>query len=221
MALAPAPQDGEAESRMAFVMALRRRGLRDTAILRAFESVPRRRFVPHRLMDLAQDDIALPIPCGQTMAAPSIQAELVRVLDIPPCGRVLEIGTGSGYGTSILARLAGEVVSVERFRSLAIEARARIAGLGIQNVRVHHFDGRHGFPEGAPYDRILVEASFEEPPPALLGQLGAGGRLVGVCRDADNSQLVRCARGPHRELIIEEFGPLIMPPLMRGIAEAL
>lgn len=206
---------------MAFIMALRRSGLRDTAILRAFESVPRKRFVPHRLADLAQEDIALPVACGQTMAAPSIQAEWIRVLDIPAQGRVLEIGTGSGYGTSLLARLSGEVISVERFRSLAIEARARLAGLGIANARVHHADGRHGYAASAPYDRILVEASFQEPPPALLGQLGPGGRLVGVRRTEAGSRLTRFGRGPHRELIVEEFGAFVLPPLAIGMAEAL
>jgi protein-L-isoaspartate(D-aspartate) O-methyltransferase len=210
-----------AEARMAFLMALRSGGLRDTEILKAFETVPRAHFVPRGLADLALEDLALPLPCGQSMNAPSVQGLLAKALQLTRDHRVLEIGTGSGYGTAILARLAGHVVSLERFRSLVIEARGRLEGLGIDTVRIHCADGRQGYAEGAPYDRILVEASFEEPPPALMGQLAPGGRLVGVQRLARESRLVRFARGPHRDLLAEDLGPLSLPPLMSGIAQAL
>jgi protein-L-isoaspartate(D-aspartate) O-methyltransferase len=213
--------ESEAEARMAFLMALRSGGLRDTDILRAFETVPRAHFVPRGLADLALEDIALPLPCGQSMNAPSLQGALVKALQLTRDHRVLEVGTGSGYGTAILSRLAAEVVSVERFRSLVIEARGRLEGLGVDTVRVHLADGRHGYPEGAPYDRILVEASFDEPPAALMGQLAPGGRLVGVQRLTLESRLMRFSRGPHRDLLAEDLGPLSLAPLMPGIAQAL
>src|SRR6476659_6933600 len=116
-----APEHDGAEARIAFLMALRAKGRRDTGGLRAFETVPRSRFVQRRFVDLALRDVALPIACGQSTIAPSLMAEMFVALDLRPEHRVLEVGAGSGYGTAIMARLSGEVVSVERYRSLAIE----------------------------------------------------------------------------------------------------
>ena len=154
----PAGAETGAEARIGLLLALRAKGLRDTDVLRAFETVPRSRFVPRRYVDLAYADLALPIACGQSTLAPSVMATMMVALDVRPEHRVLEIGAGSGYGTAILARLAAEGVSVERFRSLAIEARARLEAQGVVNASVHHGDGRRGLPDRGPFDRILVDA---------------------------------------------------------------
>jgi protein-L-isoaspartate(D-aspartate) O-methyltransferase len=211
-----------AEARIVFLLALRAKGLRDTRVLSAFETVPRSRFVPQRFIDLAMTDVSLPIACGQSTLAPSVMAEMIIALDVRPEHRVLEVGTGSGYGAAILGKLAGEVVSVERYRSLAIEAQGRLDALGVGNVVVRHADGRNGWDAGAPYDRILIHAAVSEIPPALVAQLAPTGRIVAVERSASRSSLVRYARGATMdELARVVIGPLALPALMEGVAQAL
>jgi protein-L-isoaspartate(D-aspartate) O-methyltransferase len=221
MSSLPLPVHVGAEARIAFLMALRAKGLRDTSILRAFETVPRGRFVPRRFIDLALTDVALPIACGQTTLAPSQMAEVLVALDPRPEHRVLEIGSGSGYGTAILARLAGEVVSIERYRSLAVEARGRLEAQGVGNAEILHGDGRLGHLGGMPYDRILIEASVEYLPAELLAQLAPAGRIVCVERSAAGSVLVRHSREAGGDLVREALSRFTMPPLMIGTAAAL
>ncbi len=210
-----------AEARIAFLLALRRKGLRDTAVLRAFETVPRSRFAPHRLADLALSDIALPIACGQSTTAPSLMAEMLTALDLQPQHRVLEIGTGSGYGTALLARLAAEVVSVERFRSLVLEASVRLESLQVANASIRFGDGREGAPGAGIFDRILVDAAITALPAPLIAQLAADGRIVAVERMEEGSFLVRYGRGNSGTLRRETFGRFALPPLMAGVASAL
>lgn len=210
-----------AEARIAFLMALRAKGLRSTDVLRAFETVPRARFVPHRFVDLARRDVALPIACGQSTIAPSLMAQMVAALELRPEHRVLEIGTGSGYGTAILARLAGEVVSVERYRSLAIEAQARLDAQGFAAARAYHGDGLRGRPSQAPFDRILVDGAFTSPPSALIAQMAPAGRLVGVERGQGGSHLVRYSRETMGDLRREVIGPFALPLVVPGVSLAL
>ena len=212
---------GSAEARIAFLMALRAKGLRDTAVLRAFETVPRGRFVPRRFADLALPDVALPIACGQSTLAPSLMAEMITALDVRPEHRILEIGTGTGYGSALLARLGADVVSVERYRSLALEASTRLDAQEVANVRVVHADGWHGHAAGAPYDRILVDASVEGLPAALADQLGPNGRVVLVERDEGGSVMVRYQRDALQDWTRDVLRPFSSPPLMAGVAAAL
>ena len=209
-----------AEATIAFLLALRSRGLRDTALLRALETVPRGRFVPRRFADLALQDVGLPIACGQTLPAPSHIATLIGALDVKPEHRILEIGTGSGYMAALLGRLGREVVSIERFRSLAVEAAARLSTLGAQNVQIFHGDGQRGHLERAPYDRIVVDAAFAAPPPALLVQLADGGVLVGIGRHEGKMRVMRVTKSDQAAKI--DWGvPLAAAPLDSGIAAAL
>jgi len=164
--------------RMQFLLNLRRRGIGDAAVLRALDKVPREHFVQGRFADSAYADQALPIACGQTISQPYVVAYMTEQLDLRPNHRVLEVGTGSGYQAAILSRLAREVVSVERYRTLADAARARLATLGYQNVEVVVGDGLAGVPERAPFDRIMVTAAAETIPDALVGQLADGGVMV-------------------------------------------
>ncbi|HEY6831589.1 MAG TPA: protein-L-isoaspartate(D-aspartate) O-methyltransferase [Pseudolabrys sp.] len=156
---------------MEFLLTLRRRGINDQAVLRAMDEVPRARFVETDFADSAYADQALPIACGQTISQPYVVAYMTEKLAVRSNHRVLEVGTGSGYQAAVLSRLAREVVSIERYRTLAETARRRLQALGYDNVDVVVGDGFAGVPERAPFDRIIVTAATPEPPQVLLDQL--------------------------------------------------
>ncbi len=171
------PQEPD-EGRMEFLLTLRRRGIGDQAVLRAMDEVPRERFVEGNFTDIAYADRALPIACGQTISQPYVVAYMTEQLGVHPHHRVLEVGTGSGYQAAVLSRLAREVVSVERYRTLAEQARERLQALDYNNVEVVVGDGFAGVPARAPYDRIIVTAAAEQVPQALLDQLADNGVMV-------------------------------------------
>ena len=212
MAKRPSPDDPI--GRMEFLLSLRRRGISDAAVLRAMEAVPREQFVEPEYLTSAYADQALPISCGQTISQPFVVAYMTEQLDVKPDHRVLEVGTGSGYQAAVLAHLAGHVVSVERYRTLADNARGRIEKLGLTNVTIVVGDGLAGVPDGAPYDRILVTAAAERIPNSLTDQLADGGVMVlplGPRRDAQRIvKLTRTSGGLAREdLIWVRFVPLL------------
>ena len=149
---------------MEFQLGLRRRGISDQAVLKAMDEVPREHFVAAEFADSAYADQALPIACGQTISQPYVVAYMTEQLEARPQHRVLEIGTGSGYQAAVLSRLAREVVSIERYRTLADAARDRIKTLGYSNVTIIAGDGFAGAPDQAPFDRIIVTAAAEEVP---------------------------------------------------------
>src|SRR5436190_4051903 len=161
-------QDREQVGRMEFMLTLRRRGISDKAVLRAMDEVPREHFVAPDCLEAAYGDHALPIACGQTISQPYVVAYMSEQLAVGPQHRVLEIGTGSGYQAAVLSRLAREVVSIERYRTLAEAARTRLKTLGYNNVDVVLGDGLNGEPSRAPYDRIIVTAAAERVPDALM-----------------------------------------------------
>jgi protein-L-isoaspartate(D-aspartate) O-methyltransferase len=160
------------------VAAARAHGVRDPRLLEAIAAIPRARFVPSGLRTLAYRDEPLPIPHGQVTTQPSLVAQMVEALALSPSERVLEIGTGFGWQTALLARLAGEVWSVERWQDIARTARSRLDRLGIENATVVVGDGSGGVPEHAPYNAILVAAAFPRVPEPLVEQLADHGRLV-------------------------------------------
>ncbi len=168
----------ESVERMEFLLALRQRGIVDQNVLRAMDEVPREHFVDPPLAASAYADQALPIACGQTISQPYVVAYMTEQLAVGPSHRVLEVGTGSGYQAAVLSRLAREVISVERYRTLADVARGRLATLGYRNVDVVLGDGLVGLPARAPFDRIIVTAAAEEIPQALTAQLAEGGNMV-------------------------------------------
>jgi len=157
---------------------LRRRGIADERVLAAMGEVPRELFVEDRLGRRAYADSALPIGEQQTISQPWVVAAICQALALAGAERVLEIGTGSGYSTAILARLAREVVSVERIAGLAAQARARLAALEVDNASVRVADGSLGMPEQAPFAAIAVHAAAPAAPASLLAQLEPGGRMV-------------------------------------------
>src|SRR5205823_2817848 len=195
-------------------LSLRQRGITDAAVLRALDEVPREYFVEAPLAERAYADRALPINCGQTISQPYVVAYMTEQLGVKPVHRVLEVGTGSGYQAAVLSRLAREVVSVERYRTLAEAARGRLKTLGYDNVEVVVGDGLAGVPERAPYDRIIVTAAAETIPAALVEELAAGGVMVlPLGPHAGTQRLVKLTKnenGLEREdLIGVRFVPLL------------
>jgi protein-L-isoaspartate(D-aspartate) O-methyltransferase len=157
---------------------LRRRGIRDPRVLDAMGLVPREEFVPADVRDLAYEDRALPIGYGQTISQPYTVAFMCEALELAGHEKVLEIGSGSGYGAAVLSRLAGEVHTIERISALWQEAKARLERLGYDNVHAHLSDGTLGFPSQAPFDAIVVTAGAEQLPAPVREQLAEGGRIV-------------------------------------------
>ena len=157
---------------------IRDRGVTDLRVLDAMRKVPRERFVPPELASRAHDDGPLPIGFGQTISQPYIVAYMTEILGVAPEHRVLEIGTGSGYQAAVLGELARQVYSIEIVPELAARAESVLKALGYANVTVRAGDGYAGWPELAPFDRILLTAAPEQIPQPLLDQLAPGGRLV-------------------------------------------
>jgi protein-L-isoaspartate(D-aspartate) O-methyltransferase len=157
---------------------LRAEGIRDRRVLAAFRAVPRAEFVPPAAAGQAYVDVPIRIPHGQVTTQPSLIAAMVAALELSGSERVLEVGTGLGFQTAILAMLARQVVSIERFPALAAEARANLAAAGLSQVTVVVGDGTLGVPEHAPYQAIVVAAASPRIPPPLVEQLAPGGRLV-------------------------------------------
>ncbi|PYP69967.1 MAG: protein-L-isoaspartate O-methyltransferase [Gemmatimonadetes bacterium] len=173
-----ATADTYAGYRARLVETLRAKGVRDLAVLKAFAETPRHRFVPAALRHRAYEDTALPIGDDQTISQPFTQASYLEALRLTGRERVLEIGTGSGYQTALLAALAAQVFSVERVKTLALAAREALRETGVTNVSVLLGDGTLGWSAYAPYDAILVAAGGPAVPPPLVEQLAAGGRLL-------------------------------------------
>ena len=172
------PSDTYGGYRARLMETLRRQGIKDLAVLKAFAETPRHLFVPDALRHRAYDDAPLPIGAGQTISRPLVQALYLEVLHIGSHDRVLEIGTGSGYETALLAALAEQVFTVERVGGLAERARTALRNAGVTNVSMLVGDGTLGWSAYAPYQAILVAAGGPQVPPPLLEQLGPGGRLL-------------------------------------------
>jgi len=194
-------------------MQLRERGIRDERVLGAMTRVPRHEFTPQGYRNQAYEDHPLPISKGQTISQPYIVALMLEALALTPGDKVLEVGTGSGYVTALLAELAAQVVSVERHATLADEAREVLDRLAYANVRVIAGDGGQGFPACAPYDVIIVSAAAPDVPHALLGQLAEGGRMIIPVGPADSQQLqlIRMHNGKPQITLREtcRFVPLV------------
>lgn len=208
--------------RMEFQLALRRRGISDQAVLRAMEEVPREIFVAPMFAGSAYADQALPIDCGQTISQPYVVAYMTEQLEVEPHHHVLEVGAGSGYQAAVLSRLARDVVSIERYRTLAESARQRLETLGYSNVSILAADGICGAPEQAPFDRIIITAAAEEVPDTLVDQLAAGGKLVLPLGPRHGTQhIVKLTKAAGGELTRQNLLAVRFVPLLRGQAREL
>lgn len=199
---------------MEFLLSLRRHGITDAAVLRAMDEVPREHFVSRENAEVAYADQALPIACGQTISQPYVVAYMTERLAVRPEHKVLEIGTGSGYQAAVLSRLAREVVTIERYRTLADDARERLGRLGFGNIEVLTGDGLRGAPDLAPFDRIMVTAAAEQVPEALVDQLADDGIMVLPLGPHHGAQVIvsltKTKQGIERQdLIAVRFVPLL------------
>jgi len=212
----------DAETRRArLILGLRSGGVSDPAVLSAVEKTPRDLFVPELFQERSWEDSALPIACGQTISQPLIVGLMTQALSVDSRSRVLEIGTGSGYQTAVLARIARLVYSLERYRTLLQEAEQRIKTLGILNVITRFSDGFDGWPEQAPFDRILVTAAAPETPRALLAQLKPNGILVAPVGRGPVQVLKRYVGDGSGEFRVEDMGDVRFVPLLPGVAREL
>jgi protein-L-isoaspartate(D-aspartate) O-methyltransferase len=192
---------------------LRARGISDPRVLNAILRVPRHEFVPEPYRPDSYEDHPLPIGDGQTISQPYVVALMLEALQLTPSDRVLEIGTGSGYVTALLAELTAQVFSVERHPGLATSARNVLTALGYANVQVVTGDGTLGLPAAAPFDAILVSAAAPGLPSLLLGQLRDGGRMIVPVGSSDSQQL-QFARMVNGEAVISLREPVRFVPLV-------
>lgn len=199
------------------IMDLRQAGVTDLRVLEALERVPRDAFVEPSLLGDAFDNRALPIGCGQTISQPLVVGLMTQALEVGDRMKVLEIGTGSGYQASVLSRLCRRVYSIERHRALLLTAQQRFAALGIHNVTTLLGDGWKGWPEQAPFDRIIVTAAAAEIPDALKDQLAVGGIMViPVGAEYETQELLRI-RKTEQGLDVHTLFPVRFVPMLHGV----
>ena len=214
------PEDDTPEAQMArLILGLRSQGVSDPKVLKTIEATPRELFTPELFRERAFEDSALPIACGQTISQPFIVGLMTQALKIDRRSRVLEIGTGSGYQTAILSKLARLVYTVERYRTLMREAEARFKALGLTNVITRFGDGGEGWPEQAPFDRIMVTAAAPGEPTALLQQLKPSGILVAPIGKGPVQTLRRYSGDGHGGFQVEDLIDVRFVPLLEGVAK--
>ena len=203
---------------------MRAKGIDDLELLRALERAPRAMFMPPRFADISGRDIALPIGCGQTSPPPTALAAMIAALGLRRSDRVCEIGTGTGYCTALLAQLAKEVVSLERFHTLALEASARIEAFGLRNVTVLWRDGFEFHLSGQRFDRVLVNGLIEPPGEAFRQLVAPGGALVAAVagHEPNEQRIVRLAHRSDGLVDVVDHGPARgLRPLEHGLSRAL
>jgi len=199
------------------IMELRHDGIGDARVLGAIEKTPRELFVPDEFQDQAYENVALPIANGQTISQPYVVALMTEKLELRERDKVLEIGTGSGYQAAILARLCRRVFTVERHHALVREAERRFKTLGLGNIISLFADGSKGWPEQAPFDRIIVTAASPEIPAALVDQLAPGGIMVlPIGAEYHDQRLVRVRRG-ESDYESEELAWVRFVPMVAGL----
>ena len=216
--MAEGAEDEAGTRRAKLVLGLRSGGVTEPAVLNAIEAIQRDLFVPQLFKERAWEDSALPIACGQTISQPLIVGLMTQALQLKGRHRVLEIGTGSGYQTAVLARLVRYVYTVERYRTLLGEAEARLKALHVQNVISRFGDGHEGWPEQAPFDRVLVTAAPAEEPRRLLEQLKPNGVLVAPVGRGPVQSLLRYVGDGKGAFVKEELGEVRFVPLLSGVA---
>jgi len=196
---------------------LRRAGIADDRVLDAIGRVPRGQFVPTAFLEHAWDNVALPIGHGQTISQPLVVALMTVALELTDRHKVLEIGTGSGYQTAVLAPLCRRVFTIERHQALHHESNERIAALRLGNVTTRFGDGTKGWPETAPFDRIIVTAAAAKLPNSLSEQLAPGGVLVAPVGEEKGQQMLVRMRRTETGFEIEELGAVRFVPLVEGL----
>ena len=203
------------------VLALRQSGVTNNRVLNVVETTPREPFVPDSYIDMAYDDVAIPIDCGQELSRPTEVGRMLQALEVDEKHNVLEIGTGTGYTAAILSKLARRVFTIDRFRTLTVSARQMVEEQDLRTVEVRRADGLQGWPEAAPFDRILLTGAVSEIPEALLSQLAPDGVIVAPVEVNDEQQITRFSRKDTGELISRVLGASKVLPLIPGLAKEL
>ena len=205
----------------AFLLRLRRRGLVAKELITAFEATPRSAFVPSQWQSVAWSERMLPIECGEAIEGADLQARVIAGLELEPSCRVLEVGTGSGYSAAVMARLSQRVVTVERYRTLAEQAKARFETLGITNAFTRHAEGSGGLPGEGPFDRIVVWAAFEGMPRGFLDQLSSGGIMIApIGPDEGEQELAKLTKTGSR-FERQDIGSVRLQPIARTVAAVI
>jgi protein-L-isoaspartate(D-aspartate) O-methyltransferase len=210
--------DALSEQKMRFMFALRSKGVTDSRVLTAMETIDRGQFVRGLFAERAYEDTPLPIACGQTISQPSVVGLMTQALDVSPRDKVLEVGTGSGYQAAILSQLARRVYTVERHRRLVAEAKTLFQQMDLSNVTAFTADGSHGLPDQAPFDRIILTAAAEDAPGPLLSQLKVGGIMVLPVGQSDAVQSMIKVTRTEDGFDYQELRPVRFVPLLEGIA---
>ena len=204
------------EEKMQFILSVRSKGVVDTNVLKALESLNREHFLKGVFAQRAYEDTPLPIDCGQTISKPSVVGIMTQALKITTRDKILEIGTGSGYQTAILSKLARRVYSVERFKPLYDEARQIFKKLNLNNITPIWGDGSQGIVEQQPFDRIIVTAAAEDPPPILLNQLKVGGIMIIPVGQSDEIQKLIKVERTEANFRYEDLCDVRFVPLLEG-----
>ena len=196
------------------ILELRRHGVTDTKVCAVIERLPRELFVPETFLDQAYENTALPIGCHQTLSAPVVVGRMTQALELNERMKVLEVGTGSGYHAAVLSKLCRRVYTIERHRELLEEAEQRFNGLGLTNITCKLGDGTLGWPEQAPFERIVVTAAAMDVPPVLASQLAAGGLMVVPVDDGVGDPRLLRVRRDAQGFETEDLGPIRFVPLI-------
>lgn len=204
------------EKKMQFILSVRSKGVVDDNVLKAIESLNREHFLKGVFAQRAYEDTPLPIECGQTISKPSVVGIMTQALKITTRDKILEIGTGSGYQTAILSKLARRVYSVERFKPLYDEARQIFKQLNLNNITPIWGDGSQGIVEQQPFDRIIVTAAAEDPPPILLNQLKVGGIMIIPVGQSDEIQKLIKVQRTETNFKYEDLCDVRFVPLLEG-----
>lgn len=204
------------EKKMQFILSIRSKGVVDNNVLKAIESLNREHFLKGVFAQRAYEDTPLPIECGQTISKPSVVGIMTQALKVTTRDKILEIGTGSGYQTAILSKLARRVYSVERFKPLYDEARLIFKKLNLNNITPIWGDGSQGIVEQQPFDRIIVTAAAEDPPPILLNQLKVGGIMIIPVGQSDEIQKLIKVERTESDFKYEDLCDVRFVPLLEG-----
>ena len=196
------------------IMELRRNGVTNSRVCGVLERLPRELFIPQAFRDQIYEDTALPIGCHQTLSAPIVVGRMTQALELGERMKVLEVGTGSGYHAAVLSKLCRRVYTIERYRELLEEASRRFAELGITNITWKIGDGTLGWPEQAPFERIIVTAAATDVPPVLADQLAIGGMMVVPVDDGVGDPRLLRVRRDQSGLDTEDLGPIRFVPLI-------
>jgi protein-L-isoaspartate(D-aspartate) O-methyltransferase len=205
----------------AFMLRMRARGIGDQALFSAIEATPRRAFVPGQWRDAAWLNRMLPIACGEAIEGIDLQAQVIAALALEQTHRVLEVGTGSGFTGTVMARLAGRVLSLDRYRTLTGEAEQRASAVGVSDIVFRQADGYNGAAANGPFDRIVVWAAFDSMPRNFVDQLASGGVMIAAIGPADGVQKLARLTKLGSRFEREDIGEVRLQPLAQGVAAAL